>query len=196
MEHNAALLIVDVQNDFCPGGSLAVPGGDAVVPVLNRAIRRFRAQGLPIFASRDWHPARTSHFLAGGGKWPPHCVQDTPGAAFHPGLALPPETVILSKGMDPESDAYSAFQAETAAGIHFPRLIEELGIRHLYVGGLATDYCVRASVLDGLRHGLTVTLLTDAVRGVDLHSGDSALAMAEMTAAGAQTATLSDLEHE
>ena len=196
MEKGSALLIVDVQNDFCPGGALAVPDGDAVVPVLNRYIELFKARGLPIFASRDWHPAVTSHFQPYGGTWPPHCVQGTPGAAFHPALGLPPQALILTKGTDPESDAYSAFQAVTADGSPFDRFLRENGITHLYVGGLATDYCVRASVLDARRLGLAVTLLRDAVRGVNLQPGDAEQAMAEMAAAGAGTATISDLERE
>jgi len=194
MEKGSALLIVDLQNDFCPGGSLAVPDGDAVVPVLNRCIELFQARNLPIFASRDWHPAQTSHFQAYGGAWPPHCVQGTHGAAFHPGLILPPNTVILSKGLDPQSDAYSAFQAETENGLPFLCLLQELGVDHLYVGGLATDYCVRASVLDARRYGLAVTLLTEAIRGVNLQPGDAERSMAEMIAAGARSVTLAGLE--
>lgn len=190
MESKAALLIVDVQNDFCPGGTLAVPDGDLVVPILNRYIALFKAKGLPIFASRDWHPAKTGHFQAYGGVWPPHCVQETRGAAFHPDLQLLPDTIIISKGMDPASDAYSAFQAITAEGTPFQDCLQQAGISHLYVGGLATDYCVRASVLDGLRLGLVVTLLTDATRGVNLQPDDSERAIAEMTEAGATLATL------
>ena len=194
MEKGSALLIVDLQNDFCPGGSLAVPDGDAVVPVLNRCIELFHSRNLPIFASRDWHPAQTSHFQAYGGTWPPHCVQETHGAAFHPDLILPPNTFILSKGMDPQSDAYSAFQAETENGVPFLSLLRELDIDHLYVGGLATDYCVLASVLDARKHGLAVTLLTEAIRGVNLQPGDAERSMAEMIAAGARSVTLAGLE--
>src|SRR5581483_7602085 len=108
---DAALIVVDVQNDFCPGGALAVAGGDAVVPVLNGYAERFAAAGRPIFATRDWHPPRTTHFQPFGGVWPPHCVQDTPGGAFHPDLRLPPGTRVVSKGMGAEEDAYSGFQA-------------------------------------------------------------------------------------
>jgi len=111
-----ALVVVDVQNDFCPGGSLAVPDGDSVVPVLNRYAERFDAQGAAVFASRDWHPPRTKHFAAYGGIWPPHCVQGTAGAAPHPALVLPARTQVVSKGMDPEEDAYSCFQARAEQG--------------------------------------------------------------------------------
>ena len=122
-----ALLVVDVQNDFCPGGSLAVPEGDRVVPVLNGYIARFEAAGAPVFACRDWHPVRTRHFQAYGGVWPPHCVQGTTGAAFHPALALPREAAVFSKGMDPEQDAYSAFQGEDASGRPLVRVLKDRG---------------------------------------------------------------------
>jgi nicotinamidase/pyrazinamidase len=187
-----ALLVIDVQTDFCRGGSLAVADGDAVVPPLNKAIRLFSARGLPVIASRDWHPPTSVHFASGGGLWPSHCVIGTPGAAFHPDLQLPAESLILSKGMDPEEDAYSDFQGETGDGERFPALLSRLGIRHLVVGGLATDYCVKASVLDALDAGLSVTLLTDAVRGVNLQPDDAAKALAAMRAKGARFATVGD----
>ena len=145
-----ALVVVDLQNDFCPGGALGVRGGDAIVPVLNRYLERFGRAGAPVFLTRDWHPPVTRHFQAYGGVWPPHCVQGTRGAEFHPGLTPPAGAVVVSKGMDPEQDAYSAFQAEDGSGRPFSAVLAERGIRRLYVGGLATDYCVRASVLDAL----------------------------------------------
>lgn len=190
----AALVIVDMQRDFCPGGALAVPNGDAVVPVLNRYAQRFAAAGLPIFASRDWHPAQTAHFLAGGGPWPVHCVQQTAGAAFHPDLRLPPTTVVLSKGMGATEDAYSAFQARDDANQTLPLLLAGRQISHLYVGGLATDYCVRATVLDALRSGCRATLLIDASRGVNVQPGDSEAAIEAMVRAGADLLTLERLE--
>ncbi len=185
-----ALLIVDVQNDFCPGGSLAVAEGDRVVTVLNRYAERFAAREAAIFAARDWHPARTKHFQAEGGLWPPHCVQGTPGAEFHPELRLPAGTEIVSKGMDPAEDAYSAFQGETADASAFAVALGERGIQRLFIGGLATDYCVKSSALDALRDGFEVVVLEDAVRAVDVQPGDGARALAEMTAAGARLARL------
>lgn len=185
MKTASALLIIDVQNDFCPGGSLPVREGDRVVPVLNRYIELFREWKLPIFASRDWHPATTSHFRDFGGIWPAHCVQGSQGARFHRDLALPEETIVISKGLDPNRDDYSAFQAATESGMTFPAQLEAMAINKLYVGGLATDYCVKESVLDGLRHGLEMILLEDAVRGVDLNPCDSAKAVEEMVRAGA-----------
>lgn len=189
-----ALLVVDVQNDFCPGGTLPVPNGDRVVPVLNEYIGRFVRAGLPIYASRDWHPAQTKHFAAYGGAWPSHCVQGTRGAEFHPDLRLPASVVILTKGADPEEDAYSAFQATTAGGDAFAERLREDGVTHLYVGGLATDYCVRTSALDARRAGLEVTLLADASRGVDLQPGDSERAVAEMRDAGVDLGSLETVQ--
>jgi len=194
MDKTAALVIIDVQNDFCPGGSLPVPEGDKVVAVLNRYIELFRAKELVIFASRDWHPARTGHFKAYGGIWPPHCVQGSRGAQFHPDLQLPPQAIIISKGMDPTKDDYSAFAGVSEQQIPFPETLKILGIRHLYVGGLATDYCVKETVLEGLRQGFSVTVLEDAVRGVDLNPGDSEKAMAEMTELEADTTNFTALE--
>jgi nicotinamidase/pyrazinamidase len=188
-----ALVVVDLQNDFCPGGALAVRDGDAIVPVVNRYLDRFGEAGAPVFLTRDWHPAVTAHFQAYGGVWPPHCVQGTPGAAFHPGLAPPAEAVIVSKGMDPEQDAYSAFQAEAPSGRRLPTILKERGIRRLYVGGLATDYCVRATVLDALRDGFEVVVLTDAIGAVDLAPGDGARAIHEIRGAGGRLATLSEV---
>ncbi|CAG0971922.1 nicotinamidase/pyrazinamidase [Geobacteraceae bacterium] len=194
MKTTSALLIVDVQNDFCPGGGLPVPEGDRVVPVLNHYMALFGERKLPIFASRDWHPATTSHFRDYGGIWPVHCVQGSEGARFHRDLALPEDVIVISKGMDPSRDDYSAFQAIMDDGVRFSVVLKELGIRKLYVGGLATDYCVKESVLDGLRHGLSVALLEDAVRGVDLKPGDSASAIDEMVTAGAERMNFSQLQ--
>jgi nicotinamidase/pyrazinamidase len=188
-----ALVIVDVQNDFCPGGALAVPHGDEVVAVLNRYAERFARRGAPIFASRDWHPQRTRHFKAYGGVWPPHCVQDTPGAQFHPRLELPAGAEVVSKGMDPDQDAYSCFQAETGDSLPFAAALGEHGVGRLFVGGLATDYCVKATVLDALKEGFEVVVLQDAVAAVDVAPGDGKRALDAMKDAGAQLARLEDL---
>lgn len=187
MQAKDALIIVDVQNDFCPGGALAVRGGDEVVPVLNRAIDKFSAAGLPIFATRDWHPAKTSHFKAYGGLWPVHCVQGTGGADFHPGLHLNKNVVVVSAGMLPTEEGYSGFQATDASGSGLAELLRRKGVERLFVGGLATDYCVKHTVLDGLKEGFKVTLLVDAVRAVNLSPDDGERAIDEMTKAGATT---------
>ncbi|HZQ37032.1 MAG TPA: nicotinamidase [Dehalococcoidia bacterium] len=191
---DAALIVVDVQNDFCPGGALAVAGGDAVVPVLNGYAERFAAAGRPIFATRDWHPPRTTHFQPFGGVWPPHCVQDTPGGAFHPDLRLPPGTRVVSKGMGAEEDAYSGFQARLPDGSGLAEILHAAQVRRVYVGGLATDYCVKATVLDALARGFAATLLLDASRGVNLQPHDAELAIQAMVDAGADTLTISRLQ--
>ena len=180
-----ALVVVDVQNDFCPGGALGVLDGDEVIAPLNRYARRFAHAGAAIFATRDWHPPETTHFKVYGGVWPPHCVQGTPGAEFHPGLELPPGTPILSKGMERDEDAYSAFQSRDGRGRPFGELLRELGVRRLFVGGLATDYCVKSTVLDALGAGFEVVVLEDAVRAVDVTPGDGVRGLDEMKAAGA-----------
>lgn len=190
MNRRAALLIVDVQLDFCPGGSLAVPNGADVVSVLNRYLSLFSLRGSPVFASRDWHPAGSAHFRESGGAWPAHCVQGSPGAGFHPLLQLPEGTVVISKGTTRWDDGYSALQGVTENGTPFPMLLRHMAVDRLFVGGLATDYCVKQSVLEALAEGYAVTLLTDAVRAVELHPGDGESAVAEMLAAGAQAATL------
>ena len=180
-----ALLLVDPQNDFCPGGSLPVPNGDAVMPVLNAWAAAADAAGIPIFVSRDWHPPRTTHFKEFGGVWPPHCVQGTRGAEFHPDLRLPPSATIVSKGMGETEDAYSAFQARDDQDRPLAALLRERGVQQLYVMGLATDYCVKASTLGGLEEGLRVTVVADGMRAVDLQPTDGEQAIAAMRAAGA-----------
>lgn len=178
-----ALLIVDVQNDFLPGGSLAVPRGDEVVAVLNRYLQIFSA--LPIYATRDWHPERHCSFKEQGGSWPPHCVAGTAGAQFAATLRLPPSTVVISKATAAEQDAYSGFQ-----GTDLDARLHAADIRRLYVGGLATDYCVLATVRDALQLGYQVRLLEDAVRAVDVQPGDGQRAMDEMLRLGAQRVTV------
>jgi nicotinamidase/pyrazinamidase len=181
----AALLVVDVQRDFLPGGALAVPRGDEIVGVLNDYIALARERGMPVLASRDWHPVRHCSFREQGGPWPPHCIAHTPGADFAPGLALPPDTIVVSKATREGADAYSAF-----AGTGLAERLRSMGIAGLLVGGLATDYCVLNTVRDALAAGFAVTLLTDAVRAVDVRPGDGARAEAEMRSAGAVPATL------
>jgi nicotinamidase/pyrazinamidase len=182
----SALLVVDVQNDFCSGGALAVPDAERVVAALNRHVAAATAADVPLYASRDWHPAVTRHFDRYGGPWPVHCVQDSAGARFHPDLPLPPDAITITKGADPDSHGYSAFDGRTPQGDPLLTDMKRRGIEHLFVGGLATDYCVRHSVLDALAAGLAVTLLGDAIAGVDAEG--SAKALAEMEARGARVA--------
>lgn len=178
-----ALIIVDVQNDFLPGGALAVPAGDAVVRVLNRYIARFDQQQLPIFATRDWHPPAHCSFREQGGPWPPHCVAGTPGAALAGDLRLPPRAQLISKATRPEADAYSGFQ-----GTDLAARLRELGCRRLFIGGLATDYCVRATALDAIKENFEVVVLQDAVRAVDVQPGDGERALEAMAGGGARIA--------
>ena len=182
------LLVTDIQNDFLPGGSLAVAGGDEVVPLLNRYIDAFVAKGLPVYASRDWHPEGHCSFHAQGGPWPVHCVAGTHGAAFAATLTLPPDTTLISKATSPDQEAYSSFQ-----GTDLDSRLRAAGICRLFIGGLATDYCVLNTVRDARRLGYAVVLLTDAIRAVDVQPGDGKRAEAEMVGLGAQPLTLNGL---
>jgi nicotinamidase/pyrazinamidase len=175
-----ALIVVDVQNDFCPGGTLAVPHGDEVIKPLNRLIDEFLERGAPVYKTRDWHPPVTQHFLANGGSWPVHCVQNTEGAQFHPELRDDPRIQVISKGVG-NADGYSAFdETDLATQLH------NQNVEELVVGGLATDYCVKNTVLDALRHGFRVKALENAMRAVDLQPGDGDRAIDEMRDAGAE----------
>lgn len=173
-----ALLVVDVQPDFCPGGALPVAEGERVIPLLRRWLAAARRAGVPIYASRDWHPRGHPSFREQGGPWPVHCVQDTPGAAWHPELELPEEVVKISKGTRLDKDQYSAFE-DTGLADH----LQHRKVQRLWVGGLALEVCVRATVLDALRAGFAVHLLLDATRPVDAEAGRRAVA--EMRTAGA-----------
>lgn len=176
-----ALLIVDVQRDFLPGGALGVADGDAVVPVLNRYIALAHARGMPIYASRDWHPRNHCSFKMQGGPWPEHCVVHTRGAEFAAALELPRESVIIDKATTPGADAYSAF-----AGTDLLQRLRRHNPRKLLVGGLATDYCVLNTVLDARKAGFDTLLLVDAIRAVNVQPGDGERAEQQMIAAGAQ----------
>ncbi|HKC64098.1 MAG TPA: bifunctional nicotinamidase/pyrazinamidase [Pyrinomonadaceae bacterium] len=179
-EKRRALIVVDVQNDFCPGGALAVPAGDEVVAPLNNLIEEFLSRGEPVYKSRDWHPAKTKHFAAYGGTWPVHCVQGTQGAEFHPRLLDDPRIEIISKGMGDE-DNYSAFD-----GTDLEKRLRSRGVEEVWVGGLATDYCVKNTVLDALKEGFKVKAIEDAMRAVELQTGDGERAVKEMRDAGAE----------
>jgi nicotinamidase/pyrazinamidase len=185
-DQRTALLVVDVQNDFCPGGSLGVHGGDEVVPVVNDYIARFTREGLPVFITRDWHPPKTTHFQTQGGPWPEHCVQGTPGAEFHPELQTPDSAVVVSKGMGPDEDGYSAFVGRDDRGGSLASLLRERGVERVVVGGLATDYCVVNTVLEGVEAGFSFDVIADGIRGVDAQPGDSDRAIERMKAAGAR----------
>ena len=187
IDKHTALVVVDVQKDFCPGGALAVHEGDRVVPVLNKYIEKFRKADSPIIYTRDWHPSSHSSFRDQGGPWPQHCIRNTQGAQFHPDLAKPRPEEIVSKA-DKKDEAYSFFQGTELAG-----KLRQRGIRRLLVGGLATDYCVKETVLDGLKYGFEVYHLDDASRGVNVKPDDSERALQEMTAKGAKRITLQDL---
>ena len=186
-----ALIIVDAQNDFLPGGSLAVPGADEIISILNRYLAIFIRRSLPIYATRDWHPPDHCSFKAQGGAWPAHCVAGTDGAAFAAALNLPADACVVSKAMTREQDAYSGF-----AGTSLARQLRSRGIRRLFIGGLATDYCVRNTVMDALASGFEVKLLIDAIRAVDLRAGDGKSAIDQMIERGAQALQLPDLECE
>jgi nicotinamidase/pyrazinamidase len=184
-ETGDGLLLVDPQNDFCPGGSLPVADGDAVMAVLTAWATAAERAGVPVFVSRDWHPPKTTHFKQYGGVWPPHCVMGTRGAEFHRDLKLPPSAMVVSKGMGEAEDAYSAFQARDTAERPLATLLGERAVSHLYVMGLATDYCVKASALGGLENGLRVTVVTEGIRAVNLQPNDGQQALDEMHNAGA-----------
>jgi nicotinamidase/pyrazinamidase len=182
-----ALIVVDVQNDFCPGGALPVPEGDQVIPVLNDYIKIFKKANAKIFATRDWHPPNHVSFEAQGGPWPPHCIQNTEGARFHPDLKLPSDTTVISKAMDPQKEAYSGFDDTELADE-----LKKQGSRRVFVGGLATDYCVKNTVLEARKLGFKVVLLLDAVRGINAEPYDTVQAIDKMVKSGAEQGTLTD----
>ena len=186
-DRKRALIIVDVQNDFCPGGSLAVAHGDEVVGPLNKLAKHFLERGEPVFKSRDWHKPDTRHFADFGGTWPVHCVQNTKGAEFHSDLIDDIHIRVISKGLGDE-DSYSAFD-----GTDLALQLGRLGVEEVWVGGLATDYCVKNTVLDALKHGFQVKAIEDAMRAVDVKPGDGARAMEEIQQAGAELVNSADL---
>ncbi len=176
-----ALIVVDMQRDFMPGGALPVQEGDKIIPRLNQYIRLFFERGLPVFFTRDWHPPDHISFKDQGGVWPPHCVQDTEGAKFHPDLYIPPDNrFIISKGTSRDFDAYSGFQ-----GTMLDQLLKERGTKRVFVGGVATDYCVKNTVLGAINLGYEAFLLLDGIKGVDVKQGDSERAIEDMLGAGA-----------
>ncbi|RLG79340.1 MAG: nicotinamidase [Thermoprotei archaeon] len=182
----SALIVVDMQRDFCEGGALPVKGCSSLVPVINSYIDIFRGLGRLVIASRDWHPPNHSSFKEFGGPWPPHCVQGSEGAEFHPELRLPPDAVIISKADTPEKEAYSAFDNTE---LHY--ILTKAGVRRVFVCGVATDYCVKHTAKDALELGYEVVILRDAVAAVDPAEGEKVLR--ELVKAGAVVASSGDI---
>ncbi len=174
-----ALILVDAQNDFFEGGSLAVQGANEILPAVNKTIALFHSKGLPIFATRDWHPLEHCSFKAQGGPWPPHCVAGSKGALFHPGIHLPDSTAVISTATTEEKEAYSGFE-----GTDLTERLRAAGINRLVIGGLATDYCVLHTVKDALKNGFDVFLLLDAVKAVNVAPDDGKKAIQEMIKLG------------
>jgi nicotinamidase/pyrazinamidase len=188
LQETDALIVVDVQNDFCPGGALAVPSGDKVAATMTRAAKAFAAKGAKVFATQDWHPAHHSSFAPQGGPWPPHCVQGTKGAEPHPNLRLPEGTHIVKKGSNPSKDAYSGF-----IDSDLEAQLKSAGVKRVFVGGLATDYCVLNTVIDALAIGFESFVLTDAVGAVDVEPGDGLRALHLMQTSGATLTTVDEV---
>lgn len=187
----AALIIVDVQKDFCPRGRLAVKDGDEIIPKINKVTRDFLSADLPIFFTRDWHPPNHCSFVENGGMWPRHCVQYTKGAMFHERLFVPPTAIIISKGTEPDKEAYSGFE-----GTELEKELKNLKVNTLVVTGLATDYCVKNTVIDALSLGFKVILLEDCTKGVNLRPDDSEMAIKVMKEKGALITSSQNLKLE
>lgn len=188
MDMKTALLIVDLQRDFCPGGALAVEGGDKVVEPSNRLIRFFEERGWLIYFTRDWHPANHCSFKAKGGPWPPHCIAGTPGAELHADLYVPQGATIISKADDPEKEAYSGFE-----GSNLGELLKQESVEAVVIAGLTTDYCVKTTALDAHRFGFGVTVAIDAIRAVNVKPDDGRCAIKHMQIRGVQFAETDDL---
>ena len=179
-----ALVVVDIQRDFCPGGALPVADGDKIIPAVNRLVRAFEKASLPIFFTRDWHPKNHMSFKANGGPWPPHCVQNTPGASFHPSLDVPTGAEVIDKGTLQADAGYSGFE-----GTDLANRLHHLHVKQIYVAGLATDYCVKNTVVDGAAKGFDTYVVSDCVKGVNVKPTDSATALRAMLSGGAREVT-------
>lgn len=184
----SALLIVDIQNDFCPKGALPVKDGDKVVAPANALIRHFQKRDQPVFLTRDWHPADHCSFREFGGPWPAHCVAGTQGAAFHSSLEVPENAVIISKAAEPDKEAYSSFE-----GTDLASRLKQAGVEHVILAGLTTDYCVRNTALDALKNGFSVTVVSDGIRAVNVQPEDGKKAIAEMKARGVAFMSLAEI---
>ena len=194
MQTKKALLVVDIQNDFCPGGALGVRKGDQIIPTVNKYVDLFLKNQFPVFVSRDWHPENSKHFKESGGPWPAHCVKNTKGAEFHPDFQVPDDAIILSKGTDPDMDGYSVFDAHDLENKPFIDLLKKMGIDELYIAGIATDYCVRMTSLDAFKNSYKVNVLTDAIKGVD--EQDSKHAIDEIVAKNGKLKIFSEVSKE
>ena len=186
---HSALVLVDIQNDFCPGGALAVAEGDETVSVANRLMPHFPL----IISTQDWHPINHVSFRERGGPWPPHCVQGTEGADLHPDLNRTPISHYFFKASSVDNDAYSEFEGADDTGHSLDEVLRSNGVKRLYVAGLATDYCVRATVLDGVSRGYEVYVCTDGVRAVNVDPMDGEKALNEMSNAGAHLVTSDEI---
>ena len=182
-----ALLVTDIQIDFLPGGALPVENGDEIIPVINEYIHHFNKNKASVIASRDWHPRNHISFTTRGGPWPPHCVAETAGAKFSPDLKLPDHTTVISKATEVDHEAYSAFDHT-----NLEETLRRLGIKRLFVTGLATDYCVVNTVLDARKLGFEVVVLMDATLGINVKEGDVDRAIQAMVEIGADQATDED----
>ncbi len=182
IDRNAALLIVDMQNDFMPGGVLEVRDSDKIIPIINRCIKKFNLKGAKVFATRDWHPEGHISFKERGGPWPKHCVQNTKGAELHKDLERVDE--IISKAMDRDKEAYSGFE-----GTDLADRLKANNIKDVFISGVATDYCVKNTAIDAIKHGFNVYLIRDAVKGI----GDEERAIKEMQSNGVKVITSSEI---
>ena len=194
MQSQQALLVVDIQNDFCPGGALGVQESDQIIPVVNKYVQQFLRKQITVFISRDWHPIKTNHFKEFGGPWPTHCVQNTTGGDFHPDFQIPESAIILSKGNDPQLDGYSVFDAVDFNNQPFSEVLKKMAINELFICGIATDYCVRFTALDALKSGFKVNILVDAIKGVDLEASKKTID--EIIAKQAKIKTFAEIHKE
>ena len=188
-DQHSALLLVDLQNDFFPGGALALPGADLLIPLINTYIKHFSRQGWAIFATRDWHPANHASFTDQQGSLPKHCVQGSRGAQFHSDLVMPPGMMVISKGTDPKKDARSGFD-----GTSLSDRLEDLNVQTVFVLGFSRNSCVKHTVLDGCQLGFQVVVLTDATREANSNPDNSSHPLQEMSGAGAFLANIGDIE--
>lgn len=186
---NGALILVDIQNDFCPGGALAVDEGDEIIPIVNSLIAEFPL----VISTQDWHPANHISFKEQGGPWPPHCVQGSPGAELHPGLRTDTVAEYFRKASSPRKDDYSEFAGKDDKGRSLDEVLKSRGVENLYVVGLATDYCVLETVLDGIKYGYQVYAVRDAMRAVNVDPDDGDKALQKMSSAGALIVTSAEL---